>query len=144
MVEAEPTVVQEETKVEAQTEVEEQEIVTPPPTGPYLYGDQLSAELTTLQLASRGDEDALEETKLSVEEAKDLMNKFKKISRNVETFRPSFPETTTSELIGILNVCIPVKKYLTWNLMKLIKRAIQEVDLDLLRSCICDVQLDCR
>ena len=72
------------------------EQVTPEPIGPYLYGDKLSAELTTLQLASRGDEDALEEIQLSVEEAKVRMNKFKAISKSVETFRPSFPETTSS------------------------------------------------
>ena len=100
--------------------------------------------MTTLQDASRGHEDALEELQLSEEECKNMLNKFKMISKNVETFRPSFPETTSSELIGILNVCIPVKKFLSFNLMKLIKRAIQEADLDLFKSCICDVQLDCR
>jgi len=81
---------------------------------------------------------------LTEDQAIERLNKFKTISKNVETFRPSFPETTTSELIGILNVCIPVKKYLSWNLMKLIKRAIQEVDLPLFKSLICDIQLDCR
>ena len=86
----------------------------------------------------------MEEMQLTEEECKNMLNKFKTISKNVETFRPSFPETASSELIGILNVCIPVKKYLSFNLMKLIKRAIQEADIDLFKSLICDVQLDCR
>ena len=61
---------------------------------------------------------------MTEEEAKERMNKFKTISKSVDSFRPSFPETTSSELIGILNVSIPVKKYLSWNLLKLCKRAI--------------------
>ena len=44
--------------------------VLPAPTGPYLYGEALSAELTKLQEGSRGDEDALQELELTQEEAK--------------------------------------------------------------------------
>ncbi len=67
------------------------------------------------------------------------MTKFKSISRDVENFRPSFPETASSELIGIMNVCIPVKKFLAFNLLKLIKRAIKELDLDLLKALVEDI-----
>ena len=50
----------------------------------------------------------------------------------------------TSELIGILNVSIPIKKYLSWSLLKLVQRAIKEVDLDLLKTLVEDVQFDFR
>ena len=73
-----------------------------------------------------------------------MLKSFKNISQEVETFRPEFPETAASELIAILNVCLPVKKYLTFNLLKLIRRAIKEVDLDLLKALVEDLQIDFR
>ena len=78
----------------------------------------------------------MEESELSQEDAKKLIAKYKSISKEVETFRPSFEEVAKSELIGILNVCIPIKKFLTFNLLKLTKRAIQEGDLPLLKVLV--------
>ena len=90
-------------------------------------------------MCSRGDEDALNELETTQEEAKAMLRKFKENSKAIETFRPSFPEVARSELIGILNNCIPIKKYFSFNLLKLVKRAIQEVDLDLLKVLVEDV-----
>lgn len=73
-----------------------------------------------------------------------MLRKFKNTSKEIETFRPSFPESARSELIGILNMCIPIKKYFSWNLLKLVRRAIQEVDLNLLKTLVEHVQLDFR
>ena len=106
------------------------------PTGPFLYGDKLTEELMKLQMCSRGDEEYLAECNVSQDEAKTLLNKFKRISKDLETFEATYPETTSSELIGALNVNIPVKKFLTFSLLKLCKRAIKEIDLDLLKCLV--------
>ena len=65
-----------------------------------------------------------------------MLRKFKTTAKEIETFRPSFPESARSELIGILNMCIPIKKYFSWNLLKLVRRAVQEVDLNLLKTLV--------
>ena len=62
----------------------------------------------------------------------------------METFSPEFPETASAELIAVINVCQPVKKFLSFSLLKLIKRALQELDLDLLTALVQDLQIDFR
>ena len=104
----------------------------------------MTEELTKLQLCCQGDEDSLEETELTAEEAMTLIKKYKEIVQEVETFSPEFPETASAELIAVINVCQPVKKFLSFSLLKLIKRAIQEVDLDLLAALVQDLQIDFR
>ena len=84
----------------------------------------------------QGDEEAQETVGHTAEEATALLKQYKSISREVETFEAEFPETCSAELIAILNVCQPVKKFLSFSLLKLIKRAINQFDIDLLKTLI--------
>ena len=53
---------------------EEEERADPQPTGPFLYGDVISTRLSSVQEASRGRDWALEEAKITEEEAKEFMD----------------------------------------------------------------------
>ena len=114
----------------------------PEPTGPFLYGDELTTRLSAVQQASRGYDYALEEAKMTQEEAKEIMVQFKATSRKVERFRATSADLATAELTSILEANPAVKPYFSYNLFKLCKRAILEADMALLRTLVEDVELD--
>ena len=60
----------------------------------------------------------------------------------METFKASSPEVTSVELLELLEENAQVKKYLSFNLLKLCRRAIKEVDLPLLKTLVEQVGID--
>lgn len=70
------------------------------------------------------------------------MTKFKEASKKVEAFRATSPEE--ANFLQLLNdeeyAC--VKKYLTYSLSKLCKRAMSEIDMPLVRTLVQDCEID--